>query len=146
MNKLLVFVLIIGTSYPLTAQEEPLEVVNQLLDSWKSADFERGASTLHEKFQLLSLHPDDPSLVVGKSTRDELLGHMKRLKPGDWEVRLIAPRVTISPTGIATVWSDYQFYIGGKLHHCGVELFQLYHVKGGWKIAHFADTHGPCGN
>lgn len=37
--------------------------------------------------------------------------------------------------GIASVWTDYDFYITGKFSHCGKNLINLIKQKDNWKIA-----------
>ena len=37
--------------------------------------------------------------------------------------------------GIATVWTDYDFYIDGKLSHCGKNVMNLIKQKEEWKLA-----------
>jgi len=41
---------------------------------------------------------------------------------------------------LAQVWTDYAFYLGDAFSHCGVDAFQLFKTKGGWKIFHLTDT------
>lgn len=41
---------------------------------------------------------------------------------------------------LAQVWAKYAFYIGAELHHCGVDAFQLYKGREGWKIFQVTDT------
>jgi len=42
---------------------------------------------------------------------------------------------------LASVWTSYKFYLDGKLHHCGVNSFQLVRLGGGrWKIQYLIDT------
>lgn len=41
---------------------------------------------------------------------------------------------------LATVWTDYTFYVGDKLSHCGVNAFHLFHSDAGWKITQVTDT------
>ena len=41
---------------------------------------------------------------------------------------------------IATVWTPYDFWIDGKLNHCGVDAFDLIKTGEGWKIAGGAYT------
>lgn len=40
----------------------------------------------------------------------------------------------------AQAWCNYAFYLGNKFSHCGVDAFQLYREKTGWKIFQLADT------
>ncbi|MEL6865401.1 MAG: nuclear transport factor 2 family protein [Bacteroidota bacterium] len=41
---------------------------------------------------------------------------------------------------LATVWTDYTFYLGDKMSHCGVNAFQLFKGESGWKIFQISDT------
>jgi hypothetical protein len=46
---------------------------------------------------------------------------------------------------LATVWTPYKFYFDGKLHHCGVNSFQLVRLRDGWKIQYLIDTRNIDG-
>lgn len=41
---------------------------------------------------------------------------------------------------LAQVWAKYAFYIDKNFHHCGVDAFQLFKGKDGWKIFQLSDT------
>lgn len=41
---------------------------------------------------------------------------------------------------LASVWTNYKFYVGGSFSHCGVNSFQLARLKDGWKIIYIIDT------
>ena len=41
---------------------------------------------------------------------------------------------------LANVWTEYTFYHGGVQSHCGVNAFQLFKGKDGWKIVNITDT------
>ena len=41
---------------------------------------------------------------------------------------------------MANAWTPYSFYVQGKLHHCGVNSFQLFHDGTAWKIIYIIDT------
>ena len=56
-----------------------------------------------------------------------------------WDERIKSYDVKIDAT-LATVWTDYAFYLGGEFSHCGVNAFHLFKSEEGWKIFHIADT------
>jgi len=58
------------------------------------------------------------------------------VKPGPerFEERLSDPAIEIDGD-IAMVWSPYTFLIDGKVHHCGVDHFDLVRESGSWKVA-----------
>jgi hypothetical protein len=58
------------------------------------------------------------------------------IKPGPegFEERLTDPAIEIDGD-IAMVWSPYVFLIDGKVHHCGVDHFDLIRENGSWKVS-----------
>jgi hypothetical protein len=57
------------------------------------------------------------------------------MKPGPerYEEKLTDPAIEVDGD-IAMVWSPYVFLIDGKMHHCGVDHFDLVRDNGAWKI------------
>lgn len=41
---------------------------------------------------------------------------------------------------LATAWTEYTFFLGDQMSHCGVNAFQLMKTTDGWKIIHITDT------
>ena len=62
-------------------------------------------------------------------------------QPSDsvWDERIYKPEVRIDGN-LATVWMEYDFYLGSQFSHCGVDAFQLARYPEGWKIVALADT------
>jgi hypothetical protein len=56
-----------------------------------------------------------------------------------WDER-VAHEVVHQDDGLATVWMDYTFYLGGKKSHCGVDAFFVAKEGTEWKIIAIADT------
>ena len=58
------------------------------------------------------------------------------IKPGPerFEERLTDPAIEIDGD-IAMVWSPYVFLVDAKVHHCGVDHFDLVREGGSWKVA-----------
>jgi hypothetical protein len=63
---------------------------------------------------------------------------------GEWLERAWSPEVKIRGT-LATVWAEYDFHLGGKATHCGVDAVQLLKTPAGWKIVAIADTYETTG-
>ena len=55
------------------------------------------------------------------------------------EERIHDPHVHIDHD-LAVVWAPFNFFIDGKLDHCGRDLFSLTQKSGGWQIAALAAT------
>jgi len=56
-----------------------------------------------------------------------------------WDEKIWSYDVNIDGN-LATAWTDYTFYAGENMSHCGVNAFHLFHSEEGWKIFHLADT------
>ena len=41
---------------------------------------------------------------------------------------------------MANAWTEYTFYRGDQLSHCGVNSFELIHLEDGWRISNITDT------
>ena len=59
--------------------------------------------------------------------------------PETLEERMHSPKVRVRGT-IASVWTYYTFYRGGKFSHCGIDNFDLAKVEGRWKIVNLSFT------
>lgn len=56
------------------------------------------------------------------------------------EERILSYEIRVDGN-LATAWTPYQFYVNGKLSHCGIDAFQLFKDETGiWKITQIADT------
>ena len=56
-----------------------------------------------------------------------------------YDERIVFTKILIDDN-LASVWTDYQFYIGERFSHCGVNSFQLFKGDDGWKIVYLIDT------
>ena len=62
-------------------------------------------------------------------------------QPSDsvWDERTYHTEVRINGR-LATVWMEYDFYLGQQFSHCGVDAFQLAKYQEGWKVVTLSDT------
>ncbi|MEK7256107.1 MAG: nuclear transport factor 2 family protein [Bacteroidota bacterium] len=59
--------------------------------------------------------------------------------PEVWDERIWNYDVRIDGN-LASAWTDYTFFLGEKMSHCGVNAFQLFKGENGWKIIQITDT------
>lgn len=62
-----------------------------------------------------------------------------RKKEQTWSEPIWNERIEIDGK-LASVWTDYAFYVDDKFSHCGVDAFHLIKKDGRWKIFHLVDT------
>ena len=56
-----------------------------------------------------------------------------------YDERIVFTKILIDGP-LASVWTDYKFYLGEKFSHCGVNSFQLVKGDKGWQIVYIIDT------
>jgi len=85
----------------------------------------------------------DGSRTVQRRTWPEVL---MRFQPGPekFEERLSDPAIE-SDGSVAMVWGNYVFLIDGKVHHCGIDHFDLVRANGAWKIANVSWSERTTG-
>ena len=71
---------------------------------------------------------------------------LSRFQPGPekFEERLSDPAIE-SDGSVAMVWGNYVFLIDGKVHHCGIDHFDLVRESGSWKIANVSWSERTAG-
>jgi len=121
---------------PARAQEsdrEVLAVVQQLFDAMKVHDTAKMRAVLHPGARMVSAGAT-PSV----ESPDAWLSAVGRgIQPYDERIR--NPVVKVDG-GLASVWVDYNFYVGERFSHCGVDAFHLVRTPEGWRIVDLADT------
>jgi hypothetical protein len=136
--------LLLGT-VALHAQAAPdreaiLAVTRRLFDGMRAGDSAMVRSTFHPKIFLATsfVRQGTPTVEVD----DGPGGFVKAVGTPHaemWDER-VAHEVVHQDDGLATVWMDYTFYLGGKKSHCGVDAFFVAKEGAEWKIIAIADT------
>jgi hypothetical protein len=73
------------------------------------------------------------SRTTARRSWSEVLAHFQP-GPEKFEERLSDPAIETDGS-VAMVWGNYVFLIDGKVHHCGIDHFDLVRDNGAWKIA-----------
>jgi len=61
--------------------------------------------------------------------------------PDSVSFKEVITKYTIKVDGpMANAWTDYQFWLGEEMSHCGVNSFQLMNQNGRWRIIYLIDT------
>ena len=117
MRACLLIVLLAAVAAPMAAQseeEEVMVVIHRLFDGMRAGDSAMVRSTFHPSMTTASIFTN---------------------RQGDPEIHSGRPDEFVKAVGTPA------FYLGGDLSHCGVNAFQLFNGKEGWRIIRIADTH-----
>ncbi len=118
-----------------SAEDQPVAVAQKLFDAMKAHDSQAAAALFLPGATLSSVDADGKTSVTPFEKFAERIGSSKK----GWLERIWNPKVLQHGT-IAVVWADYDFYLDGQFSHCGVDAFQMFKTKGGWKIAGISDS------
>jgi len=122
-----------------------------LLSAWAAEDPEEKVilATVQRLFDAMSAHDSAAarSVVIpeGRVSGVSAGGKPTNISQEDFAARLGTtkqkylermwnPKVQVRG-GIAAVWTEYDFHLDGKFHHCGIDSFSMVKTPEGWKIA-----------
>ena len=143
MKKILTGVLLMlcFQTFAQTDEQQIKAAINQVFDGMRKNDTLLVRQVLHPSCFLKS---------IGKSKTGEV--HLQEDAIGGWlkqigtkrEGVVLDERLTSYDIKIdgemAMAWTPYEFYIGEKFSHCGVDMFTLMKTDRGWKIVGIIDT------
>jgi hypothetical protein len=122
-----------------------LATVQHLFDAMRAKDTAAFRAVFEPGARLTGMRTRPSGEVVLQSLPWEQFA-MRSLNDtrGEWLERAWSAEVRVHGT-LATVWAEYDFHLGGKATHCGVDAVQLLKTGGEWKIVAIADTYEPTG-
>ena len=127
-----------------TAEEEVVAVVSMMFDGMRTGDAELLKSLFHADALMTGTGIRDGSYRVSMSPPDGWIESISSFSGGEIDERFYDPKVEVSGP-LASVWTEYDLYVGGEFRHCGVDAFHLALTDDGWKIVHLADTRVTTG-
>jgi SnoaL-like domain len=108
----------------------------------------------HDRAAVLAILRQEGTATVSveKPDRSFVLRHLSwadfvaGIKPGPetLEPRLHQPVVKVDGD-VAMAWTPYTFWIDGKVHHCGVNHFDLVREDGRWKVLNVTYSYRRVG-
>ncbi|WP_113636983.1 nuclear transport factor 2 family protein [Nubsella zeaxanthinifaciens] len=123
------------------AEEEAIKKnINNLFTGMRNADSSMVRSAFNQGAILQTIgKTKDGNGVVRSSDLNAFIASIAKPHPEIYDERIVFTKILIDDQ-LASVWTDYQFYIGDKFSHCGVNSFQLVKVNDSWKIVYLIDT------
>lgn len=126
-------------------EEAIIDVIKTLFDAYRAQD----STTARALF-----HPD--AMMNRAVTNKEGHGELRPFSVDAWmnfmgtksdnyyDERIYSYDVTMD-IPLATVWTEFSFFLNGNLSHCGYNVFQLIKTADGWKITNVIDTGRKTG-
>ena len=122
-----------------TERQAVLATVHRLFDGMRAGDSAAVRAAFHPNAYLATALSggDGPTLRV--DTLEAFVQAVGSPHGEAWDERIYGEEVRIDGP-LATVWTEYSFFVGPKFSHCGVDAFQLARTAGGWRIIALTDT------
>ncbi|KRO86282.1 MAG: nuclear transport factor 2 family protein [Bacteroidetes bacterium] len=142
MKKLILLLLFI----PLISFSQALEkhqiqsVVETFFKGFHEKDSTVINSVLNNSFNLNSISYKENNAVLKSYIGDTFISAViSRNDNPVWTEKLMSFEIKIDGP-LANAWVEYEFWLDGKLSHCGVNSIHLIKEKNGWKIFNITDS------
>ena len=122
-----------------TPEDEVVAVVAKLFEGMKIRDADLLRSLFHPDAVMTGTGLRDGSYQVSMNPPDGWIESVSSSTGPVIDERFYDPKVEVSGP-LASVWTEYDLYVGDEFRHCGVDAFHLALTDDGWKIVHIADT------
>lgn len=124
----------------MTERAAVVAAIEAIFDGMRAGDSAAIGAVLHPEARLQTTYVDaDGAPRLQEGSLQRWLQGVAREKEAPWDERIWSYDVQIDPP-LATVWTEYTFFIGDRLSHCGVNAFHLFRGAGGWKVFQITDT------
>lgn len=116
------------------------KTIETFFDGLHKGDSTIVSSTLHTtiKIQTTLTNKDGKKKLITDSKKKLLIGIANKKAENTYLEKLLSWDIKIDGN-LASVWTPYQFYLNGKLSHCGANSFQLFNNNGKWEIIYIVD-------
>lgn len=120
-------------------EDDVIQVVSQLFEGMRTRDAALLRSLFHPDALMTGTGMREGSYRVSMNPPDGWIESISTSEGPEIDERFYNPKVEISGP-LASVWTEYDLFVGGEFRHCGVDAFHLALTDDGWKIVHLADT------
>jgi hypothetical protein len=134
--------LVAGPLRAQAARDSVLAAVQTFFNTMSTRDSAGAAAVMRADGIAHSVRYGPDSVTIRASPNSGYLasvGRREGLLERMWDATVLIHR------DLATVWTPYDFHIGGRFSHCGVDSFLLAREKGRWRVLSAAYTVEPTG-
>jgi len=123
-----------------SAEDSVKTTVNNLFTAMKNADTVLLKSIFADGAIFQTITRDKEGAIVVRTEEVQgFIDFVGKQPKNDADERITFGAIKIDGA-LASVWTPYNFYAGGKFSHCGANSFQLVKLGGIWKIQYLIDT------
>jgi hypothetical protein len=140
VSAVLTLLLLNVTSFAQNEEDAVKATINKLFEGMKKSDSSviRSAFSPGAILQTI-VKTREGKTVVRSENLDAFITGVTRPHTEIYDERISFGTIKID-ADLAIAWTPYEFYLGEKFSHCGVNSFQLVRLDGAWKIQYLIDT------
>ncbi|RYD77249.1 MAG: hypothetical protein EOP55_09690 [Sphingobacteriales bacterium] len=120
-------------------EEQVKKAVNNLFTGMKIGDSTLAASAFAKSSILQTIVSNNGKNTVRTQPVADFLKFIGTPHNQKYDERIVFTKILIDGP-LASVWTDYKFFVDDKFSHCGVNSFQLVKGENGWQIVYIIDT------
>ena len=142
-NLFLILLTMLSTQLEAQSNDEEKAVIatiQQLFDGMRQSDSTMVRNTFYPDARLQSAFTNkEGTPVLHEGDIDQFVNQIGTPHDEVYDEKIWSYEVKIDGR-LASVWTEYTFYLGEKMSHCGVNAFHLFKGEEGWKITQITDT------
>jgi hypothetical protein len=121
------------------AEQAVLAPINAMFDGMTKRDSAIIKDVFIPGATMVLMRDGTPAQMTADAFAERIGHHPVVPNTSKIEERIHNPLIRID-NDLAVVWAPFDFFIDGKVDHCGTDLFNLVRKDGKWLIASVADT------
>lgn len=124
----------------LEKKQAVIKTIQTLFDGMRAGDSTMLRAVLHPSASLQTSFVNKEGVpVLSNGSIDAWVQSVGTPHEAVYDEKIWSYKIRIDDN-LASAWTDYTFYVGDKMSHCGVNAFHLVNTADGWKITHITDT------
>lgn len=125
---------------PALQEQEVIKIIQQMFDGMRAGDSSMVSAVFAPEMTMKSFFTNkEGKAVLRKGNAQGFLDAVGTPHDKVWDEKIWSYEVKIEDR-LAIAWTDYTFYLGGEMSHCGVNTFTLFNSDAGWVITDITDT------
>ncbi|PWJ42607.1 nuclear transport factor 2 family protein [Sediminitomix flava] len=138
-----IITLLLSTSFFVSAQDidkqEIKATIQKLFDGMRASDKTAVENVFAPNAQLFTIVGGEGETNVRKGKLEDFLNAIAAPHELVFDERIWSYKIETDGM-LATAWTEYTFFLGEHMSHCGVNAFQLYKADEEWLILQITDT------
>lgn len=122
-----------------TAEAEIQAAIEQFFEGMRTQDTALMMAVMTPDMQMQTVANVNGSTRLVEGNAAKFLSNVAAPTPQPWDERIWSYDIKVDGA-MAAAWTEYSFFYGSRLLHCGVNQFMFLHDGESWKMFYVVDT------